>query len=108
MSSKTDTKQVRITCAGAGEIDLDRVVAFQGELKSITRKNLEKLKSRILKNGFNVPYHIWIDKQGKKETYYILDGHQRTKALHELRAQGYEVPPLPFDFNRFVPEALRG
>lgn len=86
-------KEIRITCAGAGTIELERVVGLQGNLKTINRKNLEKLKSRILKHGFNVPYHIWIH----DGAYYLLDGHQRTRALLEFQAQGYEIPPLPYD-----------
>lgn len=86
-------KEIRITCAGAGTIELEDVSGFQGNLKTINRKNLEKLKNRILKVGFNVPFHIWKN-DGKN---YLLDGHQRTRALLELQAQGYQVPPLPFD-----------
>ncbi len=86
-------KEIRITCAGAGTIELERVAGLQGNLKTINRKNLEKLKNRILKHGFNVPYHIWVH-DGE---YTLLDGHQRTRALLELRATGYEIPPLPYD-----------
>lgn len=93
---KTAEKQrnrIQITCAGAGLVNLEDVRGIQGDLKTISRKNLEKLKNRILKHGFNVPYHIWKD-QGRN---HLLDGHQRTRALLELQAQGYEVPPLPYD-----------
>lgn len=83
---------IRITCQAAGEIALENVRGLQGNLKKIDRKNLEKLKNRILKHGFNVPFAIW--KHGKEHT--LLDGHQRTRALLELQAQGYEVPPLPY------------
>lgn len=93
----TENKQrrqaIRITCAGTGTIQLEEVKGIQGSLKTISRKNLEKLKNRILKHGFNVPLHVW-QHEGKS---YLLDGHQRTKALLELQAQGYDVPPLPYD-----------
>ena len=88
----TKSKAVRITCHGSGEIALEEVRGFQGNLKKIDRKNLEKLKNRILKLGFNVPFAIW--KHGKEMT--LLDGHQRTRALLELQAQDYAVPPLPY------------
>ena len=91
---KTERDQIiRITCSGAGTVALEDVKGVQGDLKSINRKNLEKLKNRILKHGFNVPYHIWI--HGGK--HHLLDGHQRTRALLELQAQGYTIPLLPFD-----------
>ena len=94
--SKTATEQaqsIRITCAGAGVINIEDVKGIQGNLKTINRKNLEKLKGRILKHGFNVPYHVWIH----DGHHFLLDGHQRTRALLELQAQGYAVPPLPYD-----------
>src|SRR4030042_110005 len=85
-------KAIRITCKGVGNVALEEVNGIQGNLKKISRKNLEMLKNRILKRGFKVPYHIWIHK-GKN---YLLDGHQRTRALLELQAQGYFVPELPY------------
>jgi DNA modification methylase len=88
-----ERKSIRITCQGKGTVQLESVLGIQGNLKKISRVNLEKLKGRILKRGFNVPYHIWI--HGGKN--HLLDGHQRTKALLELQAQGYRVPPLPYD-----------
>lgn len=93
MAKTADKQRVQITCSGAGTVALEDVKGIQGDLKTINRKNLEKLKNRILKHGFNVPYHIW-KHQGKM---HLLDGHQRTRALMELQAQGYEVPPLPYD-----------
>jgi DNA modification methylase len=99
-AGKTTTKQkkpdkptIRITCNAAGKVRLEEVKGIQGNLKTINRKNLEKLKGRILKHGFNVPFHVWVH----NGHFYLLDGHQRTRALLELQAQGYTVPPLPYD-----------
>lgn len=89
----SNAKAIRITCKGMGSIAIEDLTGMQGNLKKISRKNLEMLKNRILKKGFNVPYHIW-KHHGKN---YLLDGHQRTRALLELQAQGYFVPELPFD-----------
>jgi DNA modification methylase len=47
---------------------------------------MEKLKNSI-KNGFICPFIIWKNN--------ILDGHQRKKALQQLREEGWEIPPLP-------------
>ncbi len=88
----SNAKAIRITCKGVGTVALEEVTGIQGNLKKISRKNLEMLKNRILKRGFNVHYHIWKN-HGKN---YLLDGHQRTRALLELQAQGYFVPELPF------------
>lgn len=90
---QANTKAIAITCKANKTINLEDVVAFQGELKEISRKNLERLKNRILKNGFNVPFFIWSSPDGKQ---YLLDGHQRTRALYELKTAGYNIPPLPY------------
>ena len=52
---------------------------------------MEKLKARILEDGFNVPFFVWDD----KGEYRILDGHQRLRALLSLRQDGYDIPMLP-------------
>jgi DNA modification methylase len=91
--SNQHQRAIRITCTGAALIEIEHLTGMQGNPKTISRKNLEKLKNRILKHGFNVPFHIW--QHGRKN--YLLDGHQRTRALLELQAQGYQVPPLPYD-----------
>jgi len=87
------TRAIPVTCTGAGTIELELLTGLQGNLKTISRKNLEKLKNRILKHGINVPLHVW--RHARKT--FILDGHQRTRALLELQADGYQVPPIPYD-----------
>jgi len=72
-------------------LPIEQIVEFQGTLKKLTRKNLEKLKKRILEDGFNVPFFVW-DNAGK---YQCMDGHGRLKALLSLRKEGYDVPLLP-------------
>jgi hypothetical protein len=58
---------------------------FQGELKTITRPDMELLKESIRKSGFTAPILLWSGKD------FILDGHQRLKAVMELRAEGWVV-----------------
>ena len=87
-------KIIKIECRGAALIPLDELEEFQGNLKKITRTNLDKLKRRIMKS-FDAPIHVWERPDGSKK---ILDGHQRRKALRELSDEGYEIPPLPVDY----------
>ena len=87
----TSVKSIRITCQGAATLPIEQLVEFQGNLKKLSKKNLEKLKARILEDGFNVPFFVW-DHDG---VYSLLDGHQRTRALASLRADGYVIPALP-------------
>jgi DNA modification methylase len=53
---------------------------FQGNLKSLSKPEYEKLKASILKHGFFVPVFQW---EGK-----ILDGHQRLFVVHN---EGWEL-----------------
>lgn len=87
----TSEKNIRVTCQGATSLALDELVEFQGGLKKLSKKNLEKLKARILEDGFNVPFFVW----KHDGTNSLLDGHQRVRALKSLQSDGYEIPPLP-------------
>lgn len=92
---------LRVTCKGAQTLPLDRIEEFQGNLKKLSKKNLEKLKKRIVEDGFNVPFFVW-DHEGM---YKALDGHQRIKALCSLREEGWDIPLLPVAFIEASDEA---
>lgn len=87
-------KVVEITCTGSDFMELDSLSSFQGDLKSLSRVNYNKLKSNLLLYGFSSPIHVW----QTKAKNYILDGHQRTIVLKGLRAEGYQIPPIPIVF----------
>lgn len=83
----TSGRVIPITCTGSRTVPFGSLKGFQGTLKDLSREDLDKLKRRILKLGFSFPYFVWRD--------FILDGHQRTKAIEELLAEGYIIPPVP-------------
>ena len=64
---------------------------FQGELKRITKNDLQKIKTSIIKNGFVFPVYVWLD--GDKN--YIIGGHHRLKAINELEQEGYAIDGIP-------------
>lgn len=84
-------KKIQIKCTGSHFVELKDLTPFQGDLKTITDENLDKLKRSILKEGFCTPIYIW--KSNKKN--YIIDAHQREKALNSLQEEGYSIPKLP-------------
>lgn len=84
-------KTIKIKCKGADLLPFEALMQFQGDLKKLSKTNLEKLKTLILKKGFIYPIAIW--KNNDKN--YILDGHQRDKVLKSLQQDGYEIPLLP-------------
>jgi hypothetical protein len=77
------TKEIKIKCKVADGMALDELYEFQGELKTISDDELEKLKKSILKYGFSFPVFVWENK--------ILDGHQRMKAVKQLVEQGCKI-----------------
>lgn len=84
-------KSILISCEPGKPISIDDLSPLQGELKSLSEENYQKLKKQILKNGFSAAIHVWRD--GEKA--HILDGHQRLKTLQRLRKEGYSVPEIP-------------
>lgn len=77
------TKTIIIACAGSGSMPVAEFQEMQGDLKTISKENLDKLKKRIVKYGFDAPIYVW--------GQYILDGHQRLSAIMSLISDGYTV-----------------
>lgn len=88
------SKTIRVTCKANSTIALDEIYPFQGDLKTLTEENFEKLKNSILKYGISFPIFLW--QNGKKAR--IIDGTQRDKVLRKIREEGYKIPRLPIDY----------
>lgn len=85
-------KVIRITCTGAGALEIDDLVPLQGTLKSLSTEDYQKLRKLILELGFTHPVAVW--KSGGK--FYMLDGHQRVGVIRKMVAEeGFACPPLP-------------
>jgi DNA modification methylase len=76
-------KEIKIKCKAVDSLEIDELNDFQGDLKTISDDELEKLKKSILKYGFSFPVFVWENK--------ILDGHQRLKAVRQLVEQGCKI-----------------
>jgi hypothetical protein len=85
-------KEIKVNCEAADLVDYSKIMDMQGNLKTISKENLEKLKKRIIKSGITSPSFVWVDPD--KKMFYI-DGHQRSKAYASLEADGWYVPPIP-------------
>jgi len=84
-------KAIKITCDGTDYVDFKLLVPLQGDLKTLSEENLGKLKKSIIKYGFTAPGFVW--QSGKKK--YVMDMHQRIKALNSLFEEGYTIPDIP-------------
>ena len=82
---------LRIECEGSGVLDVDKLVPFQGSLKTLSKENYLKLKAEMLAEGFSFPVFVW-QHEGSN---FIIDGHQRCNTLQEMKKEGYKIPPIP-------------
>lgn len=88
-------KTIRISCETGSYLNYDDLVIIQGDLKSLSDKNYEKLKRQIIKEGFDAPFFIWKGTGDYKNKFCILDGTQRYRTLGKMRDDGYTLPKFP-------------
>jgi hypothetical protein len=84
-------KKVRIDVEEIKNVDINELREFQGQLKTLSETDYQRLKAQILDTGFSFAIHVW----QKDSSTFILDGHQRLKTLLKMREEGVEVPPVP-------------
>jgi len=91
-------KIIQITCKGHSQLKPDELREFQGNLKTLSDENYQKLKSAISdpKIGFSFPIFIWKNKNQN----YIIDGHQRLITVRRMIEEGWVIKGgrLPVDW----------
>lgn len=85
--------EVRIAYGDPVSLSIDELHDFQGELKSLSKENYEKLKKEILDTGFAFAVHCWPELETGK--FFLVDGHQRLRTLKEMQKEGYSIPKIP-------------
>jgi hypothetical protein len=71
------------------------LLAFQGNLKKRTRKQIETLKASLIKNGVLQVISLW-ERPGKNgNKFKLIDGHARLECFKELEQEGWEIDPVP-------------
>ncbi len=73
--------------------DVDEFLDLQEDFKIYDPELNKKLQNLILTRGFKYAFLTWVDPEGKK---WIIDAHQRKRALQELRKAGYKIPLIPY------------
>jgi hypothetical protein len=84
-------KAILVSCKTKDAIVLEKIIEFQGNLKTRNEHDLKKIKKSLAQYGISFPFFIWKNENAN----YCLDGHGRRLALMELQAEGYALPPLP-------------
>lgn len=88
-------KTIRIACTVKDYLPLDDLVPFQGNLKSLSKENYDKLRKEIEETGFASPVHVWRSPDGDNK---LINGHQRTSCLKQMQSEGYKIPEIPVVF----------
>ena len=92
----SEKQTVKIAVNTKDTLSIDLLTPLQGDLKTLSKENYEKLKAEILTDGFSFAIHVWEDVVHNK--IYILDGHQRHDTLRRMRKEGFVVPEVPVVF----------
>jgi len=81
-------KTIKITCQAADLLNINDLVEFQGELKSLHKNKAAKLRKSIEKYGFTFPFFVWKSPDGQNK---INDGHQRKRVIKMMLDEGYSI-----------------
>lgn len=73
---------------------LDAFHELQEDFKISDSEKLSKLQMLIITRGFKYSFKVWKDDTGK---LWIIDAHQRLKALKALSSYGFTVPEIPYE-----------
>lgn len=90
---KTKTIEV-YNLGGLPVAPLDNFYELQEDFKISDPDKLSKLQMLILSRGFKYSFKAWKDDAGK---LWIIDAHQRRKALIALSKAGFDIPPIPYE-----------
>lgn len=73
---------------------LDSFLELQEDFKKSDPDKLSKLQMLIITRGFKYAFKAWKDPDGK---LWIIDAHQRRKALLALRKSGFTISEIPYE-----------
>ncbi len=73
---------------------VDDFLELQEDFKISDPDKLSKLQMLIITRGFKYAFKAWKDPEGK---LWIIDAHQRKKALLALRRYGFHIPEIPYE-----------
>lgn len=73
---------------------IDSFNELQEDFKKSDTEKLSKLQMLIITRGFKYSFKVWKDTDNK---LWIIDAHQRRKALLGLRSYGFTIPEIPYE-----------
>lgn len=72
--------EIKINCSGE-LVDVSTLNNFQGNLKTLTSQQFDKIKNSIIRYGFTFPVFVWQNNCNKN---FIIDGHQRVFVVQKM------------------------
>lgn len=88
-------KQIEVyNLGGLPTAPIDSFLELQEDFKISDPDKLAKLQMLIITRGFKYAFKAWKDSDGK---LWIIDAHQRRKALLALRKAGFDIPEIPYE-----------
>jgi len=87
----------KIEVYNEGQLPTAPVESFkelQEDFKISDPEKILKLEMLIITRGFKYSFKVWKDPDG---IMWIIDAHQRKKALLDLKKKGYEIPDIPYE-----------
>lgn len=86
-----------ITVYNHGKLPTARLEDFkelQEDFKLYDLSKNIKLQMLIIRRGFKYAFKAWKDPEGQ---LWIIDAHQRKRALQELKKAGFYIPDIPYE-----------
>ena len=80
-------KEIKITCKAAAMVSIDKLEAFQGNLKTLNEKEYRKFRAAMEKHGFSFPVYVW----KSDKSHFIIDGHQRLNTIRQMIKEGWTL-----------------
>lgn len=85
-------KKIRLAVTAKYYLPYNDLLDLQGNFKTLSKTNFEKLKAGIINDGFSFVIHVW-KHEGR---FYIIDGHQRVNTIkHMVEIDKFDCPKLP-------------
>ena len=90
MEEQQEVLEIKINTQGTLNLSLEELVDIQGEVKSLFPEELEKMIESFKTHGFCEPFVVF--KENPKESWKIISGNQRRKAIFKCKELGLKVP----------------
>lgn len=98
--------QIQFKCQVESTLPFTSLLPFQGQLKSRTPSDIEKLAASISDDGLLMPFVVWHKPNTDVQLNYLLDGHARYAAIQKISHESPEVLSQEYPILVIVAESI--